>query len=67
MPKDKNSELNQFFAESVTLDTSNILFIASGAFTNLDKIISKRQNTKVKLMFFLNLKRKKIDSRICSN
>ena len=34
-------------SETVQVDTTNILFIAAGAFTNLDKIIRKRKNKKV--------------------
>ena len=33
--------------ESVPVDTTNILFIASGAFNGLDKIVSRRKNEKV--------------------
>ena len=35
--------------ETVPIDTTNILFIASGAFNGLDKIISKRLKDKVRL------------------
>ena len=33
--------------ETVKVDTTNILFIASGAFNGLDSIIGKRKNEKV--------------------
>lgn len=33
--------------ESVAIDTTNILFVASGAFNGLDKIIARRKNEKV--------------------
>ena len=33
--------------ESVPVDTTNILFVASGAFNGLDKIISRRKQQKV--------------------
>ena len=33
--------------ETVPVDTTNILFVASGAFNGLDKIISTRRNQKV--------------------
>ena len=33
--------------ETVPVDTTNILFVASGAYNGLDKIISRRKNTKV--------------------
>ena len=32
--------------ESVTVDTTNILFVASGAFNGLDRIVSRRKNEK---------------------
>lgn len=35
--------------ETVPIDTTNILFIASGAFNELDKIIGKRLKDKVRL------------------
>ena len=34
-------------SEQIQIDTTNILFIASGAFTGLDKIISRRKTKKV--------------------
>lgn len=37
--------------ESVPVDTTNILFVASGAFNGLDKIIGRRNNEKVRLEF----------------
>ena len=33
--------------DSVAVDTTNILFVASGAFNGLDKIIKKRNQEKV--------------------
>lgn len=33
--------------ETVQVDTTNILFVASGAFNGLDRIISRRNNEKV--------------------
>lgn len=33
--------------ETVAVDTTNILFIGSGAFNGLDKVVSKRNNEKV--------------------
>ena len=35
--------------ESVPVDTTNILFVASGAFNGLDKIVSRRKNEKVRV------------------
>ena len=34
--------------ESVPVDTTNILFVASGAFNGLDRIISRRKQQKVR-------------------
>lgn len=39
--------------ESVQVDTTNILFVASGAYTGLDRLIARRLNEKVNLIFFL--------------
>ena len=33
--------------ETIQVDTTNILFIASGAYTGLDRIVSRRKNEKV--------------------
>jgi ATP-dependent Clp protease ATP-binding subunit ClpX len=33
--------------ETIAVDTTNILFIASGAFNGLDKIVSRRKQDKV--------------------
>lgn len=33
--------------ETVVVDTTNILFVASGAFNGLDRIVSRRKNEKV--------------------
>lgn len=35
--------------ESVQVDTTNILFVASGAYTGLDRLIARRLNEKVSL------------------
>jgi len=47
--------------DSVAVDTTNILFVASGAFNGMDRIISRRKHQKVNLVvmllvsvFFLN-------------
>lgn len=34
-------------SEQIQIDTTNILFIASGAFTGLDKVIGRRKTKKV--------------------
>ena len=39
--------------ESVAVDTKNILFVASGAFNGLDKIIKRRNQEKVQLQKFI--------------
>ena len=36
--------------ETLAIDTTNILFIASGAFNGLDKIVARRKNEKVCLL-----------------
>lgn len=33
--------------DTIPVDTTNILFIASGAFNGLDKVVAKRKNEKV--------------------
>lgn len=38
--------------ESVQVDTTNILFVASGAYTGLDRLIARRLNEKVNLICF---------------
>ena len=35
--------------ETIQVDTTNILFVASGAYTGLDRIVSRRKNEKVKI------------------
>lgn len=44
---EKNSR--KLRGETVQVDTTNILFVASGAFNGLDRIISRRKNEKVNL------------------
>ncbi|KAJ7984320.1 hypothetical protein DPEC_G00363540 [Dallia pectoralis] len=44
---EKNSR--KLRGETVQVDTTNILFVASGAFNGLDRIISRRKNEKVML------------------
>lgn len=42
--------------ETVQVDTTNILFVASGAYTGLDRLIARRLNEKVRtglLLFFI--------------
>lgn len=34
--------------ESLTVDTTNILFVASGAFNGLDRLVSRRKTNKVR-------------------
>lgn len=43
---EKNSR--KLRGETVQVDTTNILFVASGAFSGLDRIISRRKNEKVR-------------------
>jgi ATP-dependent Clp protease ATP-binding subunit ClpX len=35
--------------ETVQVDTTNILFVASGAYNGLDRLISRRKNEKVSM------------------
>ncbi len=44
---EKSSRKLRGGGESYQVDTANILFIASGAFNGLDKIIARRKNQKV--------------------
>lgn len=37
--------------ETVQVDTTNILFVASGAYNGLDRLISRRKNEKVNTKF----------------
>lgn len=39
--------------ETVQVDTTNILFVASGAFNGLDRVVSRRNNEKVRVQFHL--------------
>lgn len=39
--------------DSVAVDTTNILFVASGAFNGMDRIISRRKHQKVNLVVML--------------
>ena len=38
---------NRLRGETVAVDTTNILFVASGAFNGVDGIVSRRKNEKV--------------------
>ena len=40
--------------ETVQVDTTNILFVASGAYNGLDRLISRRKNEKVSISFSLS-------------
>jgi len=42
--------------ETVAVDTTNILFVASGAFNGVDGIVSRRQNEKVSLIFRIKMR-----------
>lgn len=44
VPEKNNRKLRN---ETVQVDTTNILFVASGAFTGLDRLISRRSNQNV--------------------
>lgn len=49
---EKNSP-RKLRGESVQVDTTNILFVASGAYNGLDRLISRRKNEKVGNIFCL--------------
>ena len=40
--------------ESVQVDTTNILFVASGAYTGLDRLVARRLNEKVRRIIIYN-------------
>ena len=46
---EKNSP-RKLRGETVPVDTTNILFVASGAFNGLDRVVSRRSNEKVRLI-----------------
>ena len=46
--------------ETVQVDTTNILFVSSGAFNGLDKIVSRRKNEK-----YLGRKTRSVTKMIC--
>lgn len=48
VPEKNNRKLRN---ETVQIDTTNILFVASGAFTGLDRLISRRTNQNVNAIF----------------
>jgi len=50
---EKNSR--KIRGETVPVDTTNILFIASGAFNGIDKVVSKRLKDKVSCCFMHSL------------
>jgi len=41
--------------ETVQVDTTNILFVASGAYNGLDRLISRRKNEKVSRVTTMSL------------
>lgn len=48
VPEKNNRKLRN---ETVQVDTTNILFVASGAFTGLDRLISRRTNQNVRIIY----------------
>lgn len=38
--------------ETIQVDTTNILFVASGAYNGLDRLISRRKNEKVSIVLY---------------
>lgn len=53
VPEKNNRKLRN---ETVQVDTTNILFVASGAFTGLDRLISRRTNQNVKTIQYIYIK-----------
>lgn len=51
---EKNSP-RKLRGETVQVDTTNILFVASGAYNGLDRLISRRKNEKVNLLKLLTV------------
>lgn len=58
---EKNSR--KLRGETVQVDTTNILFVASGAFNGLDRIISRRKNEKVSFSEWLLGEHLKLEDR----
>lgn len=53
---EKNSP-RKLRGETVQVDTTNILFVASGAYTGLDRLVARRLNEKVsRLTVFYDVK-----------
>lgn len=50
--------------ETITVDTSNILFICGGAFEGLEKIVAKRQNSQSSVGFSAQLKTKQSSQQV---
>ena len=46
------SSRNKLRGETVPIDTTNILFVASGAFNGVDAIVGRRKNEKVAVAFW---------------
>lgn len=49
VPEKNNRKLRN---DTLQVDTTNILFVASGAFTGLDRLISRRTNQNVRDIFY---------------
>jgi len=57
-----NISENEMIEHIVTIDSSNILFVFSGAFVGLDKIINKRKGTNTKVIA-LNMNEEKFETK----
>lgn len=57
---EKNSP-RKLRGETVQVDTTNILFVASGAYNGLDRLISRRKNEKVNTLKLQQSKSKNLD------
>lgn len=59
---EKNSP-RKLRGETVQVDTTNILFVASGAYNGLDRLISRRKNEKVNALKLQQSKSKNLNSQ----
>lgn len=57
---EKNSP-RKLRGETVQVDTTNILFVASGAYNGLDRLISRRKNEKVNALKLQQSKSKNLN------
>ena len=61
----KNNKHSHTNRETVNIDTTNILFIASGAFSGLEKKIAERLNKKVRQSVVVSRRRRRVSALNC--